>query len=316
MSKQKALILLNMGGPNNLHEVELFLKNMFNDPHILSISSKRGRKYLAGLITTLRVEKAQEVYRSIGGKSPLVELTQKLIEALKKKLPSSFHILPAMRYTPPFASDAISYIKEHAIEELILFPMYPHYSTTTTASSVEDFIEHLDKKLHYYPKVSILPSYYHNSKLNEAIVNSILDTLKEEDPHEIDLVFSAHGLPQKVINKGDRYKHEVESHVKLLKKRLKERTIYFNSVNLAYQSKVGPMKWLEPSLDQTLNVLKSGKRVLIYPLAFTIDNSETIYELHKEYKELALELGYEYYEVVHALNDHPLFVEMICELIS
>lgn len=316
INSKKALVLLNMGGPNNLHEVELFLKNMFNDPHILSIPSKRIRRLVAGIITTLRVEKSQEAYRYIGGKSPLVDLTNKLSYALEEALNGKYHVISAMRYTPPFASDAITLLMEKEIEEVILFPMYPHYSTTTTASSIEDFIETLDKQMHFYPKMTIIPSYYDNKIFNTGIIDSILQSIGQEDPSTIDMIFSAHGLPQKVIDKGDHYQAEVEAHVALLKKLLQEQGIRFNSVTLSYQSKVGPMKWLEPSLEQSLTLLKSGKRALIYPIAFTIDNSETVFELHEEYREVAQELGYEFYRVVPALNNHPRFVEAIKALIE
>jgi ferrochelatase len=312
--KKKGLVLLNMGGPNDLTEVELFLKNMFNDKHILSIPSLRLRKFVAGTITTLRVEKAQEIYRELGGKSPLVGHTNKLIKALEAKL-EDFAVVAAMRYTPPFASDAIKELLNHDIEHLYLLPLYPQHSTTTTASSVEDFVEQMDIQ-HFDVTTTIISSFYKNTHLNQAMVDSIIKTCEGDKTEEIDLVFSAHGLPVKVVEKGDLYQTQVEDHIKILKRMLKAKGIHFNSMTLSYQSKVGPMAWIEPSLDQTLSVLKSGKRVMIYPIAFTIDNSETEHELEVEYREIAEELGYEYYKVVPALNDHPLFVEAILDLIG
>ena len=309
----KAIVLLNMGGPNNLHEVELFLKNMFNDKHIISVKSDRLRRFIAGTITTLRAEKAQDVYRQLGNKSPLVGYTNELIKAIKEASTEELIVLPAMRYTPPYASEAIIELQKHDISELILFPMYPQHSTTTTASSVEDFMAEVDKA-NLDVKTTIISSYYKNDNLNEAIAQSIEQKLGQEDSKHIDLVFSAHGLPQKIVDKGDLYEKQVEEHVALLKEKLRNKGISFNSVSLAYQSKVGPMKWIEPSLEQSLLVHKSNKRILIYPIAFTIDNSETEYELVIEYEEIAKEMGYEYYEVVPALNSHPLFVKAILEL--
>jgi protoporphyrin/coproporphyrin ferrochelatase len=311
---KKALVLLNMGGPNDLTEVEVFLKNMFNDKHILSIGSEKIRKFVAGTITTLRVEKAQEIYRELGGKSPLVGHTNRLIKALESEL-EDFIIVSAMRYTPPFASEAIKTLLEHDLSQVYLLPMYPQHSTTTTASSVEDFIEQMDIH-HLDVTTTIISSFYKNEHLNRGIVESIKQTCQGDNVAEVDLVFSAHGLPVKVVEKGDLYQKQVEAHIKILKNLLKKEGLYFNSTTLSYQSKVGPMAWIEPSLDQTLNVLKSGKHVLIYPLAFTIDNSETEYELLIEYKEIAEELGYEYYKVVPALNDHPEFVKAILDLIG
>ncbi len=312
--KKKGLVLLNMGGPNDLTEVEVFLRNMFNDKHILSIGSPRIRKFVAGTITTLRVEKAQEIYRELGGKSPLVGHTNKLIAALQKEL-EDFVIVAAMRYTPPFASDAIDELMKHDLDHLYIVPLYPQHSTTTTASSVEDFIEQMDVK-HLDVSCTIISSYYKNELLNQAMVDSIKQTCLGDETQTIDLIFSAHGLPQKVVDKGDLYQKQVEEHMQILKTMLRKEGIHFNSMTLAYQSKVGPMAWIEPSLDQALNVLKSGKRALIYPIAFTIDNSETEHELIVEYKEIAEELGYEYYKVVPALNDHPLFVQAILDLIG
>lgn len=311
---RKALVLLNMGGPNNLHEVEVFLTNMFNDEHILSIASKRIRKLVAGIITTLRVEKAQEIYRELGGKSPLVDNTNTLIEALNEALGARYLIVAAMRYTPPYACDAIKTIMDQGIRDITLFPLYPQHSTTTTASSVEDFVLAMDK-LHCDAKLTVIPSFYEHKALNEGIVESIQTTLGAHVPADIDLIFSAHGLPQKIVDKGDLYQQHVEAQVQLLKSMLREAGLLFNSVSLAYQSKVGPMKWLEPSLEQSLAHLKPNKQVLIYPIAFMIDNSETVYELHVEYREVAHEMGYHYYEVVPALNHHPKLIQTIRELI-
>ena len=269
---KKGLVLLNMGGPNDLTEVEVFLKNMFNDKHILGLPSSI-RKFVAGTITTLRVEKAQEIYRELGGKSPLVGYTNQLIKALENEL-EEFIILSAMRYTPPFASDTIKELMQHDLDHLYIVPLYPQHSTTTTASSIEDFVEHMDKH-HFDVTTTIISSFYKNAHLNKGIVDSIKQTCIDDDISDVDLVFSAHGLPQKIVDKGDLYQGQVEEHIKILKKLLKAEGLYFNSTTLSYQSKVGPVAWIEPSLDQTLSVLKSGKKVLIYPIAFLIDNSET-----------------------------------------
>ena len=312
--KRKGLVLLNMGGPNDLTEVELFLRNMFNDKHILSIPSAGIRKFVAGTITTLRVEKAQEIYRELGGKSPLVGYTNKLITALEEQL-EGFVIVSAMRYTPPFASDAIKELSKHDLSHVYVLPLYPQHSTTTTASSVEDFVEQMDIH-HFDVTTTIISSFYKNEHLNQGIVDTIRQTCQGDNAAEIDLVFSAHGLPQKIVDKGDLYQGQVEEHIKILKNMLKAEGLYFNSTTVSYQSKVGPMAWIDPSLDQTLQVLKSGKHVLIYPIAFMIDNSETEFELLVEYKEIAEKLGYEYYKVVPALNDHPQLVKAILDLIG
>jgi ferrochelatase len=300
-----------MGGPNNLMEVEVFLKNMFNDPNILTMKSGTLRKFVATMITFFRTESSQEIYRELGGKSPIVGYTQKLVAALQEALPDVY-IDFVMRYTPPFAPEVIDKLKERGIEKIFLIPLYPQYSTTTTKSSLEDFEEAfrasgldailLEKK-----------HYYELSKYNDAVVERIKEGLEGDKCEDYHLIFSAHGLPQKIVDAGDPYQRHVERHVELLKEKLLEKNLPFKNVTLAYQSKVGPLAWLEPSLETMLDKTRN-ENVLIYPIAFTIDNSETDFELGIEYKEIAEELGFKKYKVAPCVNDHPLFVEALVEL--
>ena len=308
---KEAIILLNMGGPNNLLEVEMFLKNMFNDPNILTMKSGTLRKFVATMITFFRTESSQEIYRELGGKSPIVGYTQKLVAALQEALPDVY-IDFVMRYTPPFAPEVIDKLKERGIEKIFLIPLYPQYSTTTTKSSLEDFEEAfrasgldailLEKK-----------HYYELSKYNDAVVERIKEGLEGDKCEDYHLIFSAHGLPQKIVDAGDPYQRHVERHVELLKEKLLEKNLPFKNVTLAYQSKVGPLAWLEPSLETMLDKTRN-ENVLIYPIAFTIDNSETDFELGIEYKEIAEELGFKKYKVAPCVNDHPYFVEALVEL--
>lgn len=309
---KQALVLLNMGGPNNLDEVPLFLKNMFNDPNILSIPNPI-RKFVAFMIITARKNAAQSNYETIGGKSPLPEITYNLVNKLQEKLPSLF-VTCAMNYTPPFADEAIQTLKEKNIQNVILFSMFPQYSTTTIKSSLEDFHRRC-KKLDYSPQISLIEHYFDNDSYNDALIDSVKKTLGNSNASEFELIFSAHGLPVKVIEKGDPYQKELESQIEILKTKLMEKNLHFKSVHLAYQSKVGPMKWLEPSLEQKLESLQS-KKVIIYPVAFTIDNSETDFELSIEYREFAEEKGFEDYRVCHCLNDSDVFCTLIQELIQ
>jgi len=308
---KEAIILLNMGGPNNLSEVEMFLTNMFNDPNILTMKSGAVRKFVATMITFFRTESSQEIYRQLGGKSPIVGYTEKLVAALQAALPDVY-IDYVMRYTPPFAPEVIEKLKEQGIEKIFLIPLYPQYSTTTTKSSLEDFEEAfrasgldailLEKK-----------HYYELSKYNDAVVERIKEGLQGDKCEDYHLIFSAHGLPQKIVDAGDPYQRHVERHVELLKAKLLEKNLPFRNVTLAYQSKVGPLAWLEPSLETMLDKTRN-ENVLIYPIAFTIDNSETDFELGIEYKEIAEELGFKKYKVAPCVNDHPYFVEALVEL--
>ncbi|WP_041958309.1 ferrochelatase [Sulfurospirillum arsenophilum] len=310
---QKALVLLNMGGPNNLDEVKLFLSNMFNDKNIITVKSALLRRFIALMITTSRTKKAQANYAKLGGKSPLVGYTEKLVEKLQHALPS-LHVNFAMRYTPPFCEGVIREIQEKGIEEVILLPLYPHYSTTTTKSSVEDFKD-VAKALGYTGKISVIDRFYEDENYNQLLVKKIKEALGENDPSQMELIFSAHSLPQKIIANGDPYESEITLHVKHIEKLLEASNLHFKAIHLAYQSKLGPVKWLEPSLETKLMSL-NNKNALIVPISFTIDNSETEFELSMEYAEVAHKLGFERYIVAKCPNDDEAFVACIKHLIA
>ena len=311
--KQKALVLLNMGGPNNLDEVKLFLSNMFNDKNIITVKSSLLRRFIAVMITTSRTKKAQANYAKLGGKSPLVGYTQQLVDKLQTVMPD-YYVTFAMRYTPPFCEGVIRELQAKGIDEVVLLPLYPHYSTTTTKSSVEDFMD-VAKALGYKGNIQIIERFYENEAYNRLLVKKIKEVLGEDDPSSMELIFSAHSLPQKIIAKGDPYQKEITLHVGLIENLLKEENLHFKAIHLAYQSKLGPVKWLEPSLEDTLKSL-SNKNALIVPISFTIDNSETEFELSQEYAEVAHHLGFERYLVAKCPNDDDAFVECIKYLIS
>lgn len=312
--QQRAVILLNMGGPNNLEEVEVFLKNMFADKNILTMKSNLLRKFVGTMIVFSRTEQAQEVYRQLGGKSPIVEHTKKLVDKLQNKLGSEFVVDFAMRYTPPFASDVIKKLNEKDISDIYLIPLYPQYSTTTTKSSLEDFYECYfknGKKSTIYE----IKHFFKNKTYNKTILESIKNSLGKDRYEEFDIIFSAHGLPQKIVNKGDVYQQHIELHVEILKEMMQKENMNFKNIHLAYQSKVGPMKWLEPSLEDKLKNIQN-KNVIIFPIAFTIDNSETDFELSVEYKEIADELGFKNYRVARCPNDSDMFVEALSQIVE
>lgn len=309
---KEAIVLLNMGGPNNLREVEMFLTNMFNDPAIIRTKSTLMRRFIAGIITLSRAEKSQEIYRQIGGKSPIVDLTQSLVEKLQAEVGEEVIIDFVMRYTPPMAKKVIEKLKNSGIQKVYLLPLYPQYSSTTTQSSIDDF-EKTARQMNWFPIIVEIKHFFTNTTYNSCLLALIKETLGNNDPHDFELVFSAHGLPQKIVDEGDPYQHQVSAHVELMKDRFHTEGIYFRGVHLAYQSKVGPMKWLEPSLESMLKSL-GKKNVIIVPIAFTIDNSETDFELSLEYAEIAHELGYSDYRVCKCPNDHPLFVQTLKEL--
>jgi ferrochelatase len=309
LKNKKALVLLNMGAARSKDELATFLRNMFNDKNILSIPNDLIRSMVASLIVMLRLDKAWENYEQIGGASPLHQLTNQLISKLQPLVEDKYYVVEAMRYTSPFAQTAIAKIDQQNIKDIVLLPLYPQYSTTTTKSSVEDFVEHC-KEFDF--NIEIIDSFYKNDLLNQSIYEEILKTKNNDD--DFHLIFSAHGLPQKVINKGDPYQKQIEEHIKLLTNKLHKNSINFKSTNLAYQSKVGPMKWLEPSLEDMLKNF-SNQKVIIYPISFLIDNSETVFELQIEYKEIAHNLGIKEYRVCSCPNFSDTFIQTLIDLI-
>jgi ferrochelatase len=300
-----------MGGPNTIEEVELFLRNMFADRNILPLNPYL-RKFVANIIISKRIEEVKENYRLLGGKSPLPELTERLIAKLKKQI--DMPVYAAMRYVPPFADKALFACREQGVEELILFPMYPQYSTTTTLSSVED-VKKRCEEMGYHPKIRVIDPYYDDYDYIEASVAKIMEAMEGRETREYDLLLSAHGLPMSIIKAGDPYEKQVEGNVSAVKTYLASKGIVFHDIKLVYQSKVGKSTWLEPNLADVLRN-PIHRKVIIYPLAFTIDNSETVFELDIEHREIAQKLKYEDYVVAKCMNDDEKFVQLIVDRVN
>ena len=303
---KRAILLLNMGGPSNIDEVELFLKNMFSDKYILQ-TNPLFRKIIGSIIVKKRLREAKENYKEIGSKSPLLEISNSLAKKLEKKINNP--VYPIMRYVPPFAKETLLKLKNSGIEELILFSMYPHYSSTTTKSSIEDVLTTL-KSINYNPKIKIIDRYFNDKEYIKIQAKLIKEALGSERADDKKLIISAHGLPVDIIKKGDPYEKEVNINYELLIKELKNMGCNFAQTQLAYQSKVGNSAWLEPNLSDVLRNPTSFN-VLIFPISFTIDNSETIFELDIEHKAIATKLGYSYYKVAKCPNDRDDFVNFI-----
>jgi len=311
MINKKALLLLNMGGPNNVEEVELFLRNMFADKNILTMNPYT-RKLVSAIIINKRLEEVKENYALLGGKSPLPELTKELIVKLEDRL--DMPIYPAMRYVPPFADEVLEKCQKEGVEELILFPMYPQYSTTTTLSSIED-IEQRCKVLDYAPKITVINPYYDDYDYIAASCEKIVEAMEGKNSEEYDLLLSAHGLPMSIIQAGDPYQNQVEGNVSAIKIYLHERGIKFHDIKLVYQSKVGNDDWLEPNLVDVLRN-PTHRKVVIFPLAFTVDNSETVFELDIEHREIAQKIKYDDYIVAKCMNSSDKFVDLIVDRVS
>jgi len=287
----KAIILLNMGGARSEEELKEFLYNMFKDKRIISSPI---RHILAPLISNLRYKKVWQNYETIGG-SRIFDLTEKLCKKMKNFTDSD--VVYAMRYTKPKLKEIIN-----KYDEVTLLPLYPHYSFTTYESSLDEL-----KEINYSGKINIAKPFFEDNEFNEIIKENILNSV--DTPKNYHLIFSAHGLPKKIIKKGDKYEEHINKHVELLKEKLKD----FKSVSLAYQSRFGFSEWLKPYLHEELQKYKN-KNVLIYPISFMIDNSETDLELKVEYAHLAKEIGINEYKVVDCPNDSEKIAKFLVRL--
>jgi ferrochelatase len=302
---KRAILLLNMGGANSKDDVEVFLWNMFNDKRIMTVKYSFLRSMIAKFIIWSRSSGSKKNLDLLGGKSPLLSNTKKLLKKLNRK----DRVEAIMRYTSPFSTDILPKLKEDGIEKLILFPLYPQYSTTTTLSSFEDIYEKLAEMNWGDVSICTIKPYYNDPNFLDLIAKAIKKEVS--DPSDTNLIFSAHSLPQKIIDAGDPYLEHVEKQVEELKQILPQ----FKSVHLAFQSKLGPVKWLEPALDKKIHEFKDEK-VVVYPISFTIDNVETDFELNIEYREEAEKIGLKEYKVVKVQNDSEEFVQYILNKVS
>lgn len=313
MSKT-AVVLLNLGGPDSLEAVESFLYNLFCDPDIFNIPF--GQKLFAKLISNRRAPKIIEEYKLIGGKSPINEWTEiqrNKLEIELRKINSNTDVLIAMRYWKPLTQTTIKKIETGNYDKIILLPLYPHYSITTTGSSFNEWNRYYTgdvKKLVFINGYYNHPGYLSaiNQRIDEALLN-FSDIIRSE----VQLVFSAHGTPVSLVKKGDPYSIQIKQTVEAV---MKQRN-YSHKHHLCYQSKVGPMKWLEPATDTMIEELvnKGNKHLLIIPISFVSDHIETLFELDIEYRHIADELGIESYIVMKGLNDSQLFIDALKDLV-
>lgn len=320
MSEKIGVVLLNLGGPDSLDAVEPFLFNLFCDPDIIDFpGSFLFRKRLAKLISTRRSPMVRGQYERIGGKSPLKDHTLRqaalLEERLNEKIPAKVFV--AMRYWRPSTEEALDAIAKEGIRRVILLPLYPQYSKATTESSVKEWEKQLELRGNSLKlETTLVESYYDFPYYIEAFadrINEGLDRFPAEERAETHLVFSAHGTPLKLVRQGDPY----SGHIKQTVDAIVRQGGYALESSLCYQSKVGPLKWLTPSTPDTIKDLaaKGVKNMLVVPVAFASDHLETLFELGIEYRRVAREAGVRQYEVTTGLNDSPIFIDALAELV-
>jgi ferrochelatase len=312
-----AVVLLQLGGPDSLESVEPFLYNLFCDPDIIDLPlAFLFRKRLARLISTRRAPKVAGYYRKIGGRSPILKLTARQAVALERELRKSIdaRVLIAMRYWHPMTRETVEAIRRGHYAQVVLLPLYPQFSRTTTGSSVNEWIR-VARNLLDVPLVRI-DEYCDHPLYVESIVRNIqiaLNRVPRTDRPKVNLVFSAHGTPVKLVRNGDPYQQQIVRTYEAVVRRGN----FGLPHHLCYQSRVGPQKWLEPYLPDTVARLgaKGITHVIVIPLAFVSDHSETLYEINMEVRRHAHEHGIRHYDMMPALHTNPLFISALADVV-
>jgi protoporphyrin/coproporphyrin ferrochelatase len=312
-TRRVGIVLFQLGGPDTLEAIEPFLYNLFCDPDIIDFPFARiGRKPLAKLISATRARKVQHHYATIGGGSPIRRNTERQARALEAELRSQgmdARCFVAMRYWHPFTAEAIEKLRAAECDEIVLLPLYPQYSSTTTGSSLNEWRRRFTDDV----AVHCVETFYRNTIYLDALAEKVAEALARfADPASPEIVFSAHSVPMSVIEKGDPYQRQIEETVRLLM----ERGGWSNPHRLCYQSKVGANRWLQPSLRHTLRQLADERvrEVCVVPVAFVSDHVETLGEINHEAREQAGRLGITQFEMSAGLNDSPKFIAALGQI--
>lgn len=314
------ILLLNLGGPEKPEDVRPFLFNLFSDPEIIRLPFTWMQRPLAWLIATGRTRKSIENYAQIGGGSPLRRITEEQAHALEMRLHQrnlDATIYIGMRYWHPFTEEAIARVKRDRVDRLVILPLYPQFSISTSGSSFR-LLERLQQSDPEFKNIpyTVIPSWYQRSGYLEAMADLIRQELdKSEHPDQVHIFFSAHGVPLSYVEEaGDPYQREIEDCTARIMRTLNRP----NPHTLAYQSRVGPVEWLKPYTEDAIEELgaKGVHELLVVPISFVSEHIETLQEIDIEYRELAEESGIEHFRRVPALNTHPGFIEDLADLVE
>jgi ferrochelatase len=320
VSSGTGIVMLNLGGPATLDDVQPFLVELFADREIIQLPLQR---WLGPFIARRRTPRVRQLYANIGGGSPILRYTEAQGRGMVARLdrlspetaPHRFYV--AFRYTRPNSEDALRQMHADGIRRAVAFTQYPQFSCSTTGSSLNELWRAASRTgLRDAFSWSIIDRWPVHPGFIEAMTETVRAGLEQFDPADRDhvlLLFSAHSLPLDVIDRGDSYPQEVAASVQ----RVVERLASPNPYLLAYQSDVGPVRWLGPSTEQVLRRLgaRGQKHVLVVPIAFTSDHIETLSELDREYGEVAHQAGITHYRRAPALNDRPLFLDALAEMV-
>ena len=307
---KKAIILFNLGGPDSLDAVQPFLFNLFNDPAIISLPWIL-RYPLAKFISKRRTPIAKAIYAEMGGKSPILEETQRQSHAIEKTLEQEqdeYKCFIVMRCWNPRAADVIKKVKEFNPQQIILLPLYPQYSNATSGSSIKEWSD-ICKKEKFNIETKTICCYPTEKDFILSYADLIKKKVNLNKLSETTIIFSAHGLPENKIKQGDPYQWQVENTVEHLVKKLSIKNLNYI---LSYQSRVGPLKWIGPSTETIIKQeAKKRKIIVVVPVAFVSEHSETLVELDIEYKKLATDNGSKDYIRVPAVTTNKDFINSL-----
>jgi len=312
------IVLLQLGGPDSLQAVEPFLFNLFSDPDIINFPlGSLLRKPLARLISKKRAPLIAGHYQKIGGRSPINEITIRQAAALENILNKTFpaRVYIAMRYWKPSTSEVVDALNRENIRRVLLLPLYPQYSASTTGSGVNEWNRIVHASGTFF-ETEIIQDYFQHPVYIRSIVERINEALlrfPEKSRSRVHLIFSAHGTPLKLVKQGDPYKDQIEKTVTAVMTMGK----YDLKYDLGFQSRVGPQEWISPFTADVVQRLgnKGAKNLLVIPVAFVSDHIETLYELNIEVREIGRKNGIEQFEVTEGLNTSPAFIEALAELV-
>ncbi|EHA64197.1 ferrochelatase [Synechococcus sp. WH 8016] len=317
------ILLLNLGGPERIQDVGPFLYNLFADPEIIRLPNPILQKPLAWLISTLRSSKSQEAYRSIGGGSPLRRITEQQareLQSLLRQRGVDATSYVAMRYWHPFTESAVADIKADGIDEVVVLPLYPHFSISTSGSSFRELqrLRQMDERFEALP-LRCIRSWYDHPGYVRSMAELIAEQVRASDDVEhAHIFFSAHGVPKSYVEEaGDPYQQEIEACTALIMAELEAIVGHSNPHTLAYQSRVGPVEWLKPYTEEALEDLGRAKTqdLVVVPISFVSEHIETLEEIDIEYRELATESGVVNFRRVRALDTYPPFIAGLADLV-
>ena len=317
------ILLLNLGGPERIQDVGPYLYNLFADPEIIRLPNPILQKPLAWLISTLRSSKSQEAYRSIGGGSPLRRITEQQareLQSLLRQRGVDATSYVAMRYWHPFTESAVADIKADGIDEVVVLPLYPHFSISTSGSSFRELqrLRQMDERFEALP-LRCIRSWYDHPGYVRSMAELIAEQVRASDDVEhAHIFFSAHGVPKSYVEEaGDPYQQEIEACTALIMAELEAIVGHSNPHTLAYQSRVGPVEWLKPYTEEALEELGRAKTqdLVVVPISFVSEHIETLEEIDIEYRELATESGVVNFRRVRALDTYPPFIAGLADLV-